>query len=222
MMLPKDYYGCKASFFDLDHTLLKVNSSFCFGKYLYHHGVLSLSQLLQLGSIYFLHKVGIFSVKTLHTLVFKRLFLGRPRLFFKEHLELFLQDNFEEMLYTPAVQRLKTAQLSGDYVAILSNSPDFLVGAIAKKLNVSHFEGSVYGVDEAQRFSHIKKLLQGEDKAASTFNRLESLEIKKENATIYSDSILDLPFLLSGGIQVGVNPDTKLRAICQEYQWEVI
>lgn len=221
-MPAKDYQGSQASFFDLDHTLLKVNSSFCFGKYLYKQGILSVSQLLQLGPIYFLHKAGIFSAKTLHRLVFKRLFLGLPRSFFKQHLDLFLQDNFERMLYHPAVERLKAAQLSGHYVAILSNSPDFLVEAIAKRLQVSHFEGSIYSVDEAQRFSHIKQLIQSEDKAASIVNTLKSHEIKKENTTIYSDSILDLDFLLSGGVQVGVNPDTKLRALCQKHHWEVI
>lgn len=221
-MLSKDYSSYEASFFDLDHTLLKVNCSFCFGKYLYQHGVLSLSQLLLLSSIYFLHRIGIFSIKTLHKIAFKQLFLRRPRSFFTQHVELFLQENFEKMLYPPAIQRLKAAQLSGHYVAILSNSPDFLVEAIAKKLEVAHFEGTVYGVDEAQRFSHIQQLIQGEDKAASTINTLELLQIKKKNTTIYSDSIRDLAFLLSGGTKVGVNPDTKLRAICQEYQWEVI
>lgn len=221
-MSVNDYPISKASFFDLDHTLLNVNSSFCFGKYLYKQGALSLSQLIQLGPVYFLHKAGIFSAKTLHSLVFKRLFKGLPRSFFKQHLDLFLKDNFEGMLYAPAIERLKAAQLSGHYVAILSNSPDFLVEGFARKLQVNHFEGSIYSVDEAQRFSHIKQLIQGEDKAASIANTLKSREIKKENATIYSDSILDLEFLLSGGVQVGVNPDAKLRALCQKYSWEVI
>lgn len=221
-MLAKESNVREASLFDLDHTLFKVNSSFCFGKYLYKHGALPLSQLLQLVSFYSLHKVGVFSIKTLHNLVFKKLFLGRPRQFFIQHVELFLQEDFEKMLYAPAIQRLKAALHSGHYVAILSSSPDFLIEAIASKLNVTHFEGTIYGVDEAQRFSHIQHLIQGEEKAASTVNRLKSLEIKKENTTIYSDSILDLDFLLSGGIRVGVNPDSKLRALCHEYRWEVI
>lgn len=221
-MVAKDYEITQASFFDLDHTLLKVNSSFSFGKYLYRQGILSLSLLIQLLPIYFLHKAGIFSFQTLHNLIFNRLFSGRPKSFFKQHVDSFLEDNLEKMLYPPAIQRLKAAQLSGHYVAILSNSPEFLVEGVAKLLKVDHFEGSIYGVDEAQRFSYVRRILQGKDKAASTAGILQRLNINKENATVYSDSIYDLAFLMSGGTKVGVNPDSKLRAICKEFEWEVI
>lgn len=221
----ENFKGCQASFFDLDHTLLKVNSSYSFGKFLYHHGVMSTFQLLQLVPAYFLHKAGIFSLSYLHHITFKKFFMGLPRPFFKKLVDLFLNENFEKMLYLPAFERLNDAKQSGHFVAILSNSPDFLVEGFAKKLDVPYFESSVYGIDKAHRFSHIKHLMQGSDKAACVARAIKTFELSNDNISIYSDSILDLAFLLCSGKKgkkVGVNPDKKLRALCQKNNWEII
>jgi phosphoserine phosphatase len=43
-----------------------------------------------------------------------------------------------------------------------------------------------------------------------------------DEITAYSDSFLDLPFLKEAGHAVGVNPDNKLRAMCNQYQWDII
>lgn len=212
----------QASFFDLDHTLFKVNSSFCFGMYLYRHGFFSSFRMLQLGLSYFLHKVGILPIATLHSNVFQHLFLGHPLIFFEQQVRSFLEENFQKMLYLPAIDRLKKAQAEGHFVAILSNSPNFLVKAIAQKLNVEQVEASVYGVNDNGCFSHIEHIVQGETKAAWVAMATEKLEIAKQNISVYSDSILDLPFMQNAGVAIGVNPDRKLRAVCQKYHWEII
>jgi FMN phosphatase YigB (HAD superfamily) len=211
-----------ASLFDLDHTLLKVNSSFSFGKFLYRRGILRFSQLIRLGFFYFLHTMGLLSIKGVHKIVFKSLFCGRPCAFFENEVDLFLEENFEAMQNKQVIARLKSAQAQNHFVAILSSSPEFLVKAIANRLGIAHFDASIYAVDEKMNFLLIDRLVQGKEKALWATAAVQDLGIAKEQIAVYSDSILDLPFLKSGGIQVAVNPDRELRKLCRMHHWEII
>ncbi|MBA3239075.1 MAG: haloacid dehalogenase-like hydrolase [Parachlamydiaceae bacterium] len=222
MPRPKNLQHDAASLFDLDHTLLKVNSSFSFGKFLYRRGLLGPAQLFHLGFVYALHTLGFFSITSVHKIVFKNLFCGRPSSFFEKEVHLFLEENFDEMLNEPVIERLKKAQANNHFVAILSSSPEFLVKAMANRLGVSHFDASVYAVDEKMHFLRIDRLVQGKDKALWTAAAAQNQSITMSNIAVYSDSILDLPFLQSGGIRIAVNPDSKLRKLCRLHKWEII
>lgn len=211
-----------AAFFDLDDTLLNVNSSSCFGRYLYREGVLSTKLYLQLGAIYLLFKIGRLSLVKMQARIFQRLFQGKPAAFFQTHVQRFLDQNFDQLLYLPAVERLKQAQSNGDLVAILSSSPDFLVKPIAEKFHVNHWQASIYAVDQQGCFSHLEKLFQGSDKADWVEAFAKEWNLPKHNRTVFTDSILDLPFLKAGGIRIGVNPDRQLRALCLQNHWEIL
>ncbi len=63
--------------FDLDHTLLKVNSSFYFGFFLYRRKFFSFWTLLKCLNDYARYKWFRMSIYDLHTKTFKRLFKGR-------------------------------------------------------------------------------------------------------------------------------------------------
>jgi len=211
-----------AFFFDLDHTLLKVNSSFSFGKYLYRQGFFSTVDMCKLAGLYALHKVNLLSISSLHHKIFARLFLGRSSQEFIQHAEAFIEE-FLPLIANPLViQELEKARNLGGFVAILSSSPSFLVQIIAKKINVTNWEASHYSLDENEHFSHISSLLLGHDKAEFVRIFAKEFAISLENITAYTDSFSDLPFLESAGNKVAVNPDRKLRAISVQKNWKII
>ncbi len=211
-----------ASLFDLDGTLLKVNSSFYFGKFLYQQGFFSFFRLLQLLSIYLLHKLGLISIVSVHHAIFKRLFQGRSAKQIEMYANQFVEGHLNTILYSPAIERLKRAQNAGHFVAILSSSPKFIVSTIAQKLGVLHVESSIYAVSSAGLFSHIEHLVEGDVKAAWASKAFQENGIAYQNSTAYSDSSLDLSFLLSCGNKVIVNPTRKLHSIGLQQQWEII
>ncbi len=216
-MLPK-----RASLFDLDGTLLKVNSSFCFGKYLYQQGFFSLFSFLQLVSISVLHKMGFFPIESVHHYVFKKIFLGRCSKQVEQFADQFVGTHFNSMLYSPAVDRLKKAQSANHFVAILSSSPSFIVKRFAQKFDVLHIESSIYAVDSDGLYSHIEHLVEGQVKAAWVAKGIEKGLIGFEETTAYTDSDIDLPFVLSCGTKVVVNPNRRLRALGLKNHWEII
>jgi HAD superfamily hydrolase (TIGR01490 family) len=212
----------KVSCFDLDHTLLQVNSSFRFGVYLYKKGVFSFFAMLYLAGCYTLHSLHIISIPTLQNLIFKKLFLGRSYSEMQEHANAFFEQHFYRILYLPAIIRLQQVQQEGQYTVILSSSPDFLVKLCAERLKVDAWAATEYALDRNNCFSKISKFMLGEAKASYLQALGEFLAIPKKDMTAYSDSHLDLPFLQAAGTAVGVNPNKILRILCEENNWAIL
>jgi HAD superfamily hydrolase (TIGR01490 family) len=212
----------KFSVFDLDRTLLSKNSSFEFCKYLYKKRVFSFFYVIQSVIYSIRHKYFGLTLEQLHYKVFKKLLRGINIQTLSRHVYSFVESEIERMVYLPAMERLRRAQHEGHFTMILSNSPNFLVSAIARKLQVDDWRSSEYKVDKDQRLCQISLILHGEAKAFWVRTVSHRLGILKREITAYSDSYLDLPFLQSAGVAVVVNPDSKLKQISKKKSWEEI
>lgn len=211
----------KISAFDLDHTLLKVNCSFAIGRYLYQIGQLRLADMLYNTGCYALHKAGFFSLQQLHEKIFERSFQGKLKADYERWTEEFLEQNYSQLIYPPALQKLQHAQQEGDYVLLLSSSPDFIVSRIAKRLGCAS-QATEYLVDKEGYFYKISYIMDGVAKASFLTEVATRLGVSLADTVAYTDSHLDLPLLNIAGKAVGVNPNRKLKAICQERAWEVV
>lgn len=210
------------SVFDLDHTLLSTNASFEFGRYLYRKGVFSFPRMVCLVATYLLHKTGVLSLLGLHQAIFQQLFLGRPSAQILRHLRPFLNQHLSGQLYAPALKALRSAQKHSHYTAILSSSPDFLVEPIAEILGVDAWFATHYDIDKRNCFSRISRFVGGFEKADFLKNLIEQCQISKMMTTAYSDSHHDLPMLNVVGNPVGVNPNTRLRQVCEQKGWRIL
>ncbi len=162
------------------------------------------------------------SLSELHEKIFHRLLKGRYLKTLEAHVELFVEEYVARALYMPAVSCLRRAQHLGDYTLILSNSPSFLVKAVAQFLGVHEWKATEYAVDNELRLSNISSIMQGEDKAEWLIKVAGRLKVARDAITAYSDSYHDLPFLRAAGCAVAVNPDRKLRKCSLKYRWHVI
>lgn len=212
----------KISLFDLDKTLIKTNSSFRFGVYLYRSKTFSFPVMLYYLFCYSLHKFGFLDMRGIHCKIFKNLFKGKSQDYFTGLAKKFLDEKLNSMLYPPAMERLQQAINQNHYTVILSSSPEFLVENIAKHLNVNEWRATRFQLNEKNEFCAVSSVMDGEEKALYLQALSKRLMIPLSDCTAYSDSILDLPLLRKAGKAVGVNPDSKLRTICKENQWEII
>ena len=161
-------------------------------------------------------------MEELHHQVFYKFLKGRSIRFMEKEVKEFLQKDFDRFFYPPSIARLREAQKMGHHTLILSNSPSFLVGPIASSLNVSEWSSSEYQTDAEGNFERIQSVLLGEGKALYLKNLMEKLQVSIDEVTAYSDSFLDLPFLLSAGRAVVVNPSLKMKKISKEKCWEIL
>ena len=206
--------------FDLDDTLIQKNISFAFGSHLWKAGHIRLCSALYCTSCYLRYKLLRPSMQKLHRRVLGRVLKRLPFRGLQDHVERFLDKHLEQLLYLPAVGRLREAQERGDHVMLLSGSPDFLVGPTARRLGVDDWEGTRYLVDKNDRLSAIEMFMEGKAKAKRALARANALRLKMIHA--FSDSADDLPLFEVAGRAIGVRPDKRLRNICKERGWEVI
>ncbi len=208
--------------FDLDHTLLTVNSSFRFGSFLYCQKFFSFWTLLGCLIDYARHKWLGMSIADLHAKTFKRIFIGRTLSDINRYVDMFLNESLRGFLYPPVVQRLENAQNQKEEVLILSSSPDFLVKEIAERLHVFHWKATVYQTDEMGKLTAIASVMDGEDKANYIKALIDRMQLPPSAITVYSDSYLDLPILQMAGQAIGVEPDGYLKRICLQNGWEIL
>jgi HAD superfamily hydrolase (TIGR01490 family) len=210
------------SCFDLDHTLLQGNSSFQFGVHLYRQGLLPFATMLYLAGAYGLYQSGLLSLSRMQQQIFTRFFQGLSRSLMTSQASSLLDQVFAHSCYSPAVQALNSAKREGHYTLILSSGPDFLVEEYAKRFGVDGWRASQYTTDAHGHFSTIDQLFLADQKAQWVQQLISELGIEKEAVAAYSDSILDLPFLLSAGHPVAVRPDSALYRLSQQNNWLVI
>jgi phosphoserine phosphatase len=210
------------SLFDLDKTLLKVNVSRAFGAYLYQHNELPFFSMLYALSAFTLHQAGFVSLQTLHQSIFQKLFLQRPKSHYVKLAQTFLDQSLDSLINPIVLKKLQEAQHANQFTAILSSSPDFLVQLIADRLQLDDWNATPYQTNPIGQFTHIGDILDGKRKTLYLNYLCDKFQISKEKITSYSDSHLDLPFLEASGIPIAVNPDKKLKAICQKRDWEII
>lgn len=191
--------------FDLDHTLLKGNVSFEFGKHLYRQGFISLREVVVLLFFYGRHRYLAGSLDKLHRAVFTFLFKGKSLGLIEREVDLFLPTLLSR-LTLPLAHRVKTGGL------ILSSSPDFLVRPLARQLGAEG-KGSLYAVDAQGNFSHIVSIMDGQAKADA---------LPSGPCTFYTDSLLDLPALEKASIPIVVGSDKKLCQLARQRGWQIL
>lgn len=209
-------------FFDLDHTLVKVNSSFRFGVFLYRQGKLPFFSMLRLLGHYFQYKRGAATLHILHTNIFDTFFRGASASEISSCAVQFWDCHFDTLVDRAMMQKVSDIQERGDVAIILSSSPDFLALEFAKRLKVSICHATPYVADAAGRFSTIPFVVDGPWKADLVKTLAEEFQVPIEKTVGYSDSIDDREFLETVGMPIVINPDRQLRRHAIKHRWQVI
>lgn len=215
-------FARKASAFDLDYTLVQINSSFAFCKYLVAVKTLPVSAFFYAVLIFIRHRFFGLSLQEMHEKVFHRVLRGKDLGHLDAHGEIFCKTYLLKKVYAPAVALLMEAKQAGHYTLLVSSSPSFLVRHVADFFHIDEWRATEYEVDSNNCLQRIRSLVDGNTKAEWIASLKARQGIDRESITAYSDSYLDMPFLLSAGEAVAVNPDRKLKKIFKQKNWRVI
>lgn len=208
--------------FDLDHTLLRANSSYLFSKHLLAHKIFSFSQHLYCLKAYLHYKLFGCPLRDLHEKTFKRLFHKKPYSIFAKEIAPFWKKLLPEIFNTKLMQRLEEAKKCGAYLVLVTSAPAFLSAPVSDYLGCDALFATEYALDAEGRFCHLSRLVDGPAKANFLNTFATQKGIDKQHVWAYSDSIDDLPFLEAAGRPIAVSPDRKLKALSLKRQWMII
>jgi len=214
------FYQCHI--FDLDHTLIAQNSSFAYLNFLCQREVLPKKSLFAAWLSLYKFKARRSSLKQIHEELFSMALKGVAMNELESCAEMFLDETLWESIYPPAFSEFRLQQHLGASVALMSSSPSFLVERISKRLGADHWEATEYQSDSYGRLQSVKRFLDGAAKAGEVFNLAKKKGFQLDRCMTYSDSFYDLPFLLTSGKAVAVNPDKRLRFFALKNHWEIL
>jgi HAD superfamily hydrolase (TIGR01490 family) len=215
--------GPRLALFDLDHTLLPIDSDFEWGSFLARKGVVDSAWFARRNEdFYEQYKAG-----TLDMLAF--LEFGLAPLAAHERASLdrwhaeFMRDVIEPHIRPSALALVERHREAGDVCAVVTATNAFVTAPIARRFRVDHlvatvpaqedgrFTGGVRG-EPCFREGKVRRVAAWLESLGSTWDAFAS-------TTFYSDSRNDIALLERVTVPVATNPDATLLAYATERGW---
>lgn len=219
--------GVRLALFDLDHTLIPLDSDYAWGQFTVGLGWRDADTFTRANDTFYAH----YTAGTLDIAEYVRFATGAVREHGRQqaqeaHLR-FMQEVILPALREPALSLVRAHQAAGDEVVIVTATNEFVTRPIAK----------AFGVDELIAIE-LEHDAQGEPTGAirgtPSFREGKVARVEQwlsarglnwasvEHSTFYSDSINDLPLLEKVHEPVATNPDARLQAIATERGWRIL
>ncbi len=207
--------------FDLDRTIIPIDSSIILVKEGYRQGLLSSLKLLKGFFYLFAHKMRILPTKV----VIKKISLwlkGIPEIKIQTLGNQIFHNTLSQLIYKTVIDEIELHRNKNAGLIILSSSISDFCDLFREKLNFDHAFSTIMetknGFLTGQTFGDF---CHGHEK----LNRLNEFCIQNqyrlEEVYFYSDSIDDLPTLKAIGHPICINPDKKLRQIANKNRWPI-
>jgi HAD superfamily hydrolase (TIGR01490 family) len=214
--------GKYIAFFDLDRTLVSVNSGKILIKTAYEKGYISRLGLIKAFCLSFLYKY-----ELMDTLRIIDTMAGWLKGISETELNKLTEEIFEKQIrlsIRPEMRdEIKYHKNNGSEVIIMSSAIAAICKPVAENLGIDSVICSGLEVENGIFTGHSSGLFCfGEEKARRLIEFCESRNISTSDTWYYGDSIADLPVLLASGKPVCVSPDKKLLKEAKKRNWRVI
>lgn len=209
-------------FFDLDKTILSINSGKILFKTAYKRGILSTRKMGITYGLELLNRLNLVDpLKVIRK--FPPWLAGTSEIEFTKLCREIVDNLIKENLRPQIEEEINFHRNNGVMVGMLSATVSHICEPIAEHLVLDHVlctrlevkNGLFTGKSEGN-------LCFGMEKLKKMIVFLEGIQVPLNNVWYYGDSIHDLPVLESVGYPVCVYPDRKLEKIARQHGWRMI
>lgn len=210
--------------FDLDRTLVRRDTAGLFVRYEYRHGLVSRDRLARVALWRLLYTAGMIDAERVARQVLTW-YRGRE----VEELRRVTADWFASDVAPLIAARGRRAiaehRARGDRVVIVTASSQFVAERVAAALEISDVVCTEVDAVEGRLTGALRgPLCFGAGKLAKVDAFVRGLPDRSlclEEATVYTDSVTDLPLLQAARSPVVVNPDLRLRSYARARGWPI-
>ncbi|SEM09960.1 HAD family hydrolase [Halomonas caseinilytica] len=209
--------------FDLDHTLLSIDSDHAWGEFLLEQGAVDPVAYKQANDRFMAdYEAGTLDMHAFLEVALKPLADNTPEQLAAWHQQ-FMASKIEPSILPRGEELVAHHRARGDTLLIITATNRFITGPIAKRLGIDdliavepemidgRYTGRVSGTP-SYREGKVERLM------AWLADREETLD----DAWFYSDSHNDLPLLEKVDHPVAVDPDATLRDTAEARGWRII
>lgn len=207
-----------AAFFDMDNTLLRVETGMSWVKFLRRRGELPAKMLAK--AIYWstLYKLAVLDMDA----VFERLALdlrGDSEAEMIEKSEIWYREHVAPEVAPAALVALEHHRQAGHIVVLATGSTQYAARPVARGVGIDHVLSSELEVAGGTFTGRTSALCFGRHKVALAEAWAARHGVDLEASFFYSDSYNDLPMLERVGTAIAINPDARLRRLAQRRGW---
>ena len=216
----------RVTLFDLDHTLLPIDSDYSWGEFTQQIGWTDPVEFKRRNDEFYAHYVaGTLDVHDYVRFAVESLRL-RGRSAYVEAHERFMRDWITPVLHPEALDLVRGHQQQGDLVAIVTATNELVTRPIAAALGVPELIAVELERDAAGwitgEIAGVPSMREGKVVRVADWLRARGLDWLDVETTFYSDSLNDLPLLEHVEHPVATNPDPRLRTLALERGWRIL
>jgi HAD superfamily hydrolase (TIGR01490 family) len=216
----------RLALFDLDHTLLPLDSDYEWGEFTIRLGWCDASEFKRRNAEYFAHyRAGTLDIHDYVRFATQAIRERGAQAAARAH-EQFMLEVIGPAVRPQALELVQQHRQAGAQLLIVTATNDFVTGPIAQLFGVDELiavelerdaggqlTGEIVGIPSA-RDGKVQRMEQ--------WLRRRQLDWAQVETTFYTDSINDLALLERVSHPVATNPDDRLRALAQERGWPIV
>lgn len=216
----------QVALFDLDHTLLPIDSDYSWGEFTQQIGWTDPVEFKRRNDEFYAHYVaGTLDVHDYVRFAVEALRLRGPDAYREAH-ERFMREWIRPRLLPPALELVRGHQQRGDAVAIVTATNELVTRPIAAALGVPELIAVELERDAAGwitgEIAGVPSMREGKVVRVEHWLAGRGQDWLDVETTFYSDSLNDLPLLERVDHPVATNPDPRLRTIALERGWRIL
>ena len=209
-----------AALFDMDNTLLRVDTAMSWTKFLYRRGELPVSMLAK--AIYWstLYKLAVLDMETVFTRLCRDL-EGDLEADMIAKCDIWYRESVEPYIAPAARVAVEHHRQAGHTIVLATGSTAYAARPVARGVGIEHVLSSELEVEDGAFTGRPRALCFGRHKVALAEQWAASHGIDLARSYFYSDSYNDLPMLARVGTAIAVNPDARLRRHAKKNGWAI-
>jgi HAD superfamily hydrolase (TIGR01490 family) len=216
----------RITLFDLDHTLLPIDSDYSWGEFTQQIGWTDPVEFKRRNDEFYAHYVaGTLDVHDYVRFAVEALRVRGPDAYREAHVR-FMRDWIQPALHPIAVELVQGHQRQGDTVAIVTATNELVTRPIAEVFGVPELIAVELERDASGWITGeivgVPSMREGKVVRVTNWLATRGLDWLDVETTFYSDSLNDLPLLERVDHPVATNPDPRLRTIALERGWRIL
>ena len=209
-----------AAFFDMDRTVLTIDSAMSWMRFLRRRGEVTRAELARVLWWSALYKLAILDLETVAVRLVAEM-KGDSEAEMLEKCEIWHREHVDGTVAPAARRAIERHRERGDEIVLLTSSTQYATLPVAQHLGIEHVLCSRLEVEDGLFTGKLATICYGGHKVTHAEALAAERGIDLDHSWFYSDSYTDLPMLERVGRAVVVNPDGRLHRHARRHAWPV-
>ena len=210
----------RAAFFDMDGTLIRVNSGSLYARWRFRRREAGLRDMARVARWMALYSLGAIDAEAVSRRALESV-AGRAEDEFRSELAEWYAKSIRPHVTAHARAEVERRTAAGDLVVILSASTPYIVQPLASDLGIEHTLCSILEVAEGRFTGRCVELCYGASKVRFAERWAADHGIDLDQSSFYTDSVSDVPMLRRVRDKRVINPDPRLARLARREGWPV-